>query len=197
MTARRLAAVVEGHGEVEALPLLIRRIYEEDTEALCFPEIKRSDVLRLPRSKMLKEGELEDSCELAARRVGPQGGVLIMLDADDDLPCQLAPQLLARVERRDVTMSVVLPEREFETWFLHAATSLAGSVGLPETLVAPARAGEIRGAKEWLAARMGKHAPYRPRLHQPKFAARMSLAMLNEVRSFLKFRKEIRRLLSP
>jgi hypothetical protein len=66
-------------------------------------------------------------------RVSPTaGGVLVLIDADDDCPAHLGPALLARAReaRSDVPVSVVLANREFEAWFLAAAPSLAGNCGL-------------------------------------------------------------------
>lgn len=193
---RRIAAVVEGHGEVEALPLLLRRLHEREG-TLCFPEIGHSDVIRVPRSRMVKEGEIERAVELAARKVGKSGAILVLLDADDDLACRLGPSLTERAAaRKDVDVAVVVVVREWESWFVQAAASLAGTEGLPLGLTAPADPTAIRGAKEWLSARMGAKGPYRERLHQAKFTARLDLGDLAADRSFRKLEKEVRRLLN-
>lgn len=193
---RKLAAIVEGEGEEESLPLLLRRIAERDA-ALMPPTLRQRDVIRVPRAKIVKDGELERVVEFAARKVGRGGGVLVLLDADDDSACTLGPSLLRRVNRDDIEVAVVLAVREFESWFLVAAASLAGVEGLPVPLEPPAEAAAIRGAKEWLEKRMGRSSPYRPRLHQAKLTARMDLDTLASDRSFRKLLKEVRRLLEP
>ena len=65
MTTLRLAAIVEGHGEVEAVPLLIRRIAAE-LDSVLVPQV--DPVLRVPASRLRKEGELERNVEFAARK---------------------------------------------------------------------------------------------------------------------------------
>ena len=100
----------------------------------------------------------------AALRVDTAGGVLVLLDADDDCPAALGPALLerARAARSDVPISVVLANREFEAWFIAAAESLAGTHGFPADLTAPADPEKIRGAKEWLGQRKTDGRPYKP-----------------------------------
>ena len=155
---RRLAAVVEGHGEVAAVPLLLQRIHEREP-SLAIPDLRQQDVLRVSRSKIVKERELERAVEFATRKVGRGGGVLVLLDADDDPACQLGPKLLARVVREGIDVAVVMAVREFESWFLTAAASLAGVEGLPADLKPPPEAASVRGAKEWLSKRMGAKGP--------------------------------------
>jgi hypothetical protein len=85
--------------------------------------------IRIPRSRLLKPGELERAVDLAGRRVGDGGGLCILLDAEDDCPAELGPRLLKRVRsscRPGIALSLVLAKREFESWFLAAARSLRG-----------------------------------------------------------------------
>src|SRR5262245_29256782 len=155
----RLACIVEGHGETEAVPVLVRRLAELVAPGVT---IRISPPLRIPRSKLVQQGELERAVELAARQAGPDGGVLLLLDSDDDCPAELGPALLARMRavRADLRSSVVLACREFESWFVAAAESLRGRRGLAADLASPAEPEAIRGAKEWLSARMAGDGRY-------------------------------------
>jgi len=148
----RIACIVEGHGEVEAVPLLLRRIADEQTQG--YPEVLHP--MRVPSSKLVKAGELERAVELAARKCGPDGGILIVLDCDDGCPAELGPELLARAApiRPEQRIAVVLAKREYEAWFLAAASSIAGRRGLAADLAPPAAPEAIRDAKGWLADRM-------------------------------------------
>jgi hypothetical protein len=87
-----LACIVEGDGEVEAVPVAIRRIVHEIHPNL---GLKIHHPIRIPRTKLVKPGELERSVELAARRAGKGGAILMLLDSDDDCPAALGPELLA------------------------------------------------------------------------------------------------------
>ncbi len=70
MTQVRLGAIVEGYGEVSAVPLLIRRVAGD-----LYPDIVVSvdPVLRVPASSLRREGELERQVERAARKMQGQG----------------------------------------------------------------------------------------------------------------------------
>ncbi|HSH61249.1 MAG TPA: DUF4276 family protein [Acidimicrobiales bacterium] len=151
MTAVVVSCIVEGQGESGALPVLVRRIAEEVTPGT------RVDVprpIRVPKNRLVKAGQLEREIENAARKVDDRGGVLLLIDADDDCPASVGPELLhrARQTRDDKLIGVVLAKREFEAWFLAGAPSLGGRRGLRADIEAPSDPEAIRGAKEWLKA---------------------------------------------
>ena len=89
----RLGCIVEGHGEVEAVPVVVRRIAERESP---FEFIQIPRPIRISKDSFVKAGELERTVELAARLAGEAGGVLIVLDSDDDCPAEQGPALLAR-----------------------------------------------------------------------------------------------------
>lgn len=188
----RIASVVEGHGEVAAVPILLRRIAAWvgfDQELVLTPP------LRVHRSSIVKEGELERAIELSARRAGDDGGILVLLDADSDPACKLGPSLLARATRvrSDRRIGVVCAVQEYEAWFLAAAESLRGERTLPTDLTAPPDPEAVRNAKAWLDARMA--TGYSETLEQPKLTARIDLMRAREAPSFDKLLREVCRLL--
>jgi hypothetical protein len=191
----QVACIVEGHGEVEAVPVLLRRIAADVDPPVV---IVVPSPLRVPKNKLVKPGELERTVELAARKVGGQGAVLILLDTDDDCPAQLGPALLRRAAqaRSDLPIAVVLAKREFEAWFLAAAFSLRGQRGLSPTLEPPPDAEAIRGAKEWLTHRMEGSRQYVETLDQPALAAQFDLKAARRADSFEKCYREMVRLLT-
>lgn len=167
-------SIVEGHGEVEAVPILLRRIVATMARSA---DLEFAKPIRVARNGLLKAGELERAVELAARLAGAEGAILILLDADDDCPSELAPDLLerARAARPDRAIRVVLAKREFEAWFVAAAESLAGRRGLEPSLAAPRDAEGIRDAKGWLSDHMPVGQAYRATLDQPAFTAALDL----------------------
>jgi hypothetical protein len=175
MPSLPIACIVEGHGEVQAVPILIRRIAAAIDPTL---SVNVKPPLRISRSKLVRDEELERAVEFAARKTGGQGGVLILVDSDDDCPAELGPQLLARAHktRGNLPISVVLAKREFEAWFLAAAESLRGKRGLPDNLTPPPDPESIRGAKEWIARRMTGGSTYSETLDQPALTAIFDLA---------------------
>ena len=121
-----------------------------------------------------------------------------MLDADDDCPADLGPALLMRAQeaRPDVRVSVVLPNKEFETWFLAGASSLAGNFGFPGDLTPPDNPESIRGAKEWLTRQRPRGQPYKPTVDQAPLASAFDLKQAREgAPSFDKFCREVEFLL--
>jgi hypothetical protein len=155
--------------------------------------------MRVSRGKLTSAGGVERAVSAAALRVDTAGGVLVLLDADDDCPATFGPVLLerARVARSDLPVSVVLANREFETWFIAAAESLAGAHGFPDDLTAPADPEQIRGAKEWLGKRKTDGRPYKPTVYQAPMASAFDVeAARSGSPSFDKFCRDTRALLT-
>ncbi len=191
-----LASIVEGDGECSSVPVLVRRIARTLDPGLV-PDV--GPVIRVPGSRLVKAGELERTVELAARRLGGQGGILIVLDCDDGCPATEGPALLRRAKaaRSDMALSVVLAKREYEAWFLAAADSLRGHRGLPVDLQAPDDPESIRGAKEWLAERMPQNRSYTETTDQPALTELFDMEIARRAAdSFDKCYREIVRLLN-
>jgi hypothetical protein len=188
----RLATIVEGHGDAEAAPELIRRI-----AASLSREVEALRPIRIPRQRLLKAGELERTVEFSARHAGSGGGVLILLDADNDCPAELATELLARARgiRSDREIRAVLAKTEFEAWFLASAASLRGKRGLRSDLAPPDDPESIRDAKGWLSSAMRDGRSYREVLDQPAVAAMMDLNEARRAPSFDKFWRDVESLL--
>ncbi len=191
----RMASIVEGDGECSAVPVLVRRIARTLDPGLV-PTVQ--PVIRVPGSRLVKAGELERTVELAARKLGGQGGILILLDCDDGCPAMEGPALLerARNARADLSISVVLAKREYEAWFLAAAESLRGRRGLPDDLLSPPDPEAVRGAKEWLSERMPRNFGYAETTDQPAMTEIFDLDAARRADSFDKCYREIVRMLN-
>ena len=193
----KIVTIVEGPGEVEAMPILIRRIAEVAAPETV-PHVPRP--IRVKRDRFLKENELERYVDLAGRQAGPDGGVLIVLDADDDCPPELASTILGRATRArsDRLIKVVLARREYEAWFLAAADSIAGLRGLPSDLTPPANAESIRNAKGWLTSSMPPGRAYKETRDQPALTSLFELATARRgAPSFDKMWRTVTQLLQP
>ncbi len=120
-----VVAIVEGDGEMEAFPVLLKRLA---TWIVPEQQVSIDTPIRVRRNRFLKrDEEFRRIILLAAAKSGDRGFV-ILLDADDDCPAVLAPQIHRRASaviphRR---ISVVLANREYEAWFVAAANSLNG-----------------------------------------------------------------------
>lgn len=73
----KIVTIVEGHGEVEAVPILLRRIVEAVAPNA---NVEVTPPIRVDRYKVVKPTELERAIELAARIATVDGYVLVLLD---------------------------------------------------------------------------------------------------------------------
>jgi hypothetical protein len=196
MTEIKIAAIVEGHGECEAVPILIRRI-AQDIDPGFVPTVLPP--LRVPVNKLLKEGEIERSITFTARKLQGRGGIIVIVDCDWDngCPAEDGPALLKRAKtaRNDLSISVILAKKEFEAWFLAAATSLQGKRGLPNDIEPPVDPESIRGAKEWLSDRMPQGRSYAETTDQAAFTALFDMKAARTADSFDKCYRDIRHML--
>jgi hypothetical protein len=129
-----LVAIVEGHGEVESVPQLLRRLLS----GMGIFDLLVLSPLRKHRDELLRAGRLEKAVVQAARLRTDVGAVLVLLDADHDCPAVLGPQLLSRAQKAGgIPVSVVLAKREFEAWILASLETCRGTLGIPEDAVVP------------------------------------------------------------
>lgn len=184
--------VVEGHGEMTAVPVLIRRIvaaYSPETA------VAVAKPIRVKRDLLLKEQGIENAVELAARQTSPEDGILVLIDADDaDCVATLAEELRSRARacRPDRHIRVVVANREFEAWFLASAPSLASRRGLPAVLDSPDNPEAIRDAKRWLSDRAARGQSYKPTIDQAAFAQLFDMDLAYaRARSFRKFVQDV------
>ncbi|EKP94328.1 DUF4276 family protein [Thermaerobacter subterraneus] len=156
----RLASIVEGHGEVDAVPVLLRRIAHD----LEMYDLEILPPIRVQRGHFhAGSPRLHQAALLAACRVGRHGGVLVLFDADDDCSAHCGPALQSDLAARlsPLPVAVVLAHKEFETWFLAAVESLRGCRGIREDATVPPDPEAIRGSKEYLRRQMQPPRDYR------------------------------------
>jgi hypothetical protein len=177
----RLAAIVEGHGEYESIRLLLTRVWQE---LLGGEYIDIVQPIRQKRHQLAKQEGLCKAVELAALKLANTTGmslpvaVLILVDADEDMPCQLAPEMLrwAKDARADVDIICVVANTAYETWFVAAAESLREFLELPNNMAIPDDPEEKRLGKGWIE-RYFKGEKYSETQDQPSMTAKMDLAV--------------------
>ena len=84
----RIQAIVEGHAEVEALPVLLRCLRDE-IEAFAVEFLRP---IRRKRSELVQEQPVRNAVRLALLKPECQA-ILIVFDGDDDCPAHLAPMV--------------------------------------------------------------------------------------------------------
>ena len=119
----KIQSIVEGHGEVEAVPILLRRLIDE-AQAW---RIQAGKSIRRTRHQLVHEPELERSVRIALEQPDC-GAILILFDGDDDCPAELGSHLqqIASQAARETPCEVVMAHREYEAWFLAGFDSLRG-----------------------------------------------------------------------
>jgi len=174
--------IVEGHGEVEAVPVLLRRLRDE---AGAF-DVKVGGPIRRSRAQLVREVGLRQAVDLA-RRQRDCRSILILLDGDEDCPAELAPRMeqWAVAVARGTPCAVVMAHREYEAWFLAAIESLRGRRGISagaQPFIDP----EVpRGAKEALETLMHGDTGYHETADQPALTALFDMsAAYRRSRSF-------------
>ena len=211
MSRLRVATIVEGHGEVVAIRILLERIWREIAGGEYIDVLRP---IRRPRSKLLRPGpeggpsvinqdEVSRAVKLANLTLSNPGEsvlpslVLILLDADSDCPGELAPRLKEAGEEEGslFDLAVVLANVEYETWFVAAAPSLTDYLLLKQHDV-PTEEAELspesrRSGKKWIEDRF-KVQKYSETVDQVKLTARMDLRMCrNGSPSFDKLCREL------
>ena len=172
------------------MPVLLRRLVpaiDEQSAAI----VQRP--FRQASGSLKRQGGIEAAVNAVAE-LHPGHSILILLDCDDDCPAQLGPSLLRRVKiaRPDLTISLVLAHREYESWFLATADTLGGRRSLQAELLPPANPESIRNAKGWLADRTKPPGRYRPTQDQAALSHLLDLDLARQrSRSFRKLWKEV------
>jgi hypothetical protein len=190
----KIASLVEGDGEVQSVPLLLRRVIATISPAIN-ATLPRG--FRHPSGSILRPGGLERALDAVAECY-PGHAILVLIDCDDDCPKDLGVSLVERAQRArpDLAVSIVLAYREYEAWFIAAAESIAGVRNLEQPLLPPPDPEAVRNAKGWLTDRMGSKARYSPTQDQAALSSRFDLALAyDRSRSFRKLWTEVERLL--
>jgi hypothetical protein len=187
---RRLLPIVEGDGDLRAVPVLIRRVLAEHG---------RDEVSVLSAQKRGEYAKLIPNFERWFRSaLKENAAVLWVLDFDcDECDCakREAKKLYQRAEAiyRGWPFKVAFMIQEFETLFL--SDQKAARVALKEigkNVAFPNDPEKIRGAKEWLSKALPKGTSYKPTVHQAKLASAVSLDVLRQRSpSFRHFEKAV------
>ncbi len=163
--------IVEGYGEVDAFPVLLRRFIE----AAQAWEMKIARPLRGTRYQLARKEDLQKFIRIALKQPECRA-ILVLLDSDSECPAKFGTRLQtwASEAAQTVPCRVVIAHAEYEAWFLAAIESLRGYRGIRNDAQPFLEPEKYRGAKERLEKRM--QDKYRERTDQPALSGRLSLA---------------------
>lgn len=180
--------VVEGYGDVEALPVLLRHVLA----MWGMFELTVHSAIRRPRGHLVTKEGLQRAVRLGC--LNPNcAAVLVVLDADDDCPAELGRQLgeWAMEAALSIPCAVVLANREYEAWFLASLESLRGRRRIADDAVGPLDPDKVRDAKGFLNQYMPGTSPYVETRDQAALSRLIDVAQAAErSRSFRKLLKE-------
>lgn len=177
-------AIVEGHGETDAVENLLTRLWTE----LGHPYLHWNAI----RGKNLLQREgVEKYAEVARLRPGCTA-LILLRDADDDCPKFTGPETAGWLKglRLPFPTAVTLFRREYETMFLPCLPDMAGrtlrtqaGVELPGIRPGAEFAGDYEGprdAKKRVSEHFDPRHPYKPTLHQLPLTRMLNFQRLRE-----------------
>ncbi|MET3601974.1 DUF4276 family protein [Martelella mangrovi] len=192
--------IVEGHGEVEAVPLLLRKILHERLNLF---DIKIAQPYRMPRSKISKFGpDLLKAIKLGHLKLSAEdtnGMILILADADDDCPSDMHEKFTQFLGLNEFghLVSFVLANREYEAWLIACGESMRGHQSVRPDAPSHPNPESIRGAKEYFEKEiLLENTSYSETVDQVKFSAQIHLEIVYEkCRSFRKLVSELEKII--
>jgi len=201
-TSFKITAIVEGHGEQLAVPVLLykwfaqRQLYNFRTDQLAV-RASGKGALKRPHDNANELG-IEHYIEIALRN--RPDGILVLLDADKDCTAaghpKLGPILKDRAKKvaAHLPISVVVANRTYESWFLAHFEDLQAAGYVSNETAPPLDLTELElygGHKERLGELVREG--YEPTIHQVRFTRCMSFAQpaLERSRSLRKLAKEL------
>ncbi|MEW6211610.1 MAG: DUF4276 family protein [Acidobacteriota bacterium] len=182
----KIVPIVEGPGEVAAVPILFQKILKP---------LRRYDIqIARPykakgRDNLKKKGGLEKFIEAACKE-RDCGAIFIVFDAEDESYCKLAKDFSTRVNALWVRYPVVIvvANRMYENWLVASIETIAGQFGLPAGLSPPEDVESIKNAKRWLNDHFPKDQAYKETIHQEAMTRLLDIELAaTRSRSFRRF----------
>ena len=199
--AGKIVPIVEGDGEVTAVPVLLHRLLRE-SNALGFQVATPKNAHG--SGNLTKEGGVEKFVRYAWIEPGC-AAVIIIIDGDaTDCAMTLAKNLAARIRKLKgpKPVAVVVANREYEAWFLASLPSIVGkqiaeAVKLPERLVLSGHPENVRNVKGWITRHLPSGKAYKETEHQLSMTRLIDLGLArNASRSFQRLYNAVAQLLT-
>ncbi|HEX7639602.1 MAG TPA: DUF4276 family protein [Burkholderiaceae bacterium] len=192
----KVLPIVEGDGDLHAVPVLLRRVLHE--------RLGRFDVQVLPAQK---RGELpkvrQEFRRFYLTALKEDASILWVLDFDcDDCLDHAHEREQLLLQARSINpvgrLDIVFMVKEFESLFLHDMGALRSAFPeLPGDFSLPRQPESIRGAKEWISKCLPKGRAYKPTVDQAGLCAKLDLVRLKDVSaSFARFEAAVAALLN-
>jgi len=192
----KIYPIVEGDGEVDAVPLLLRRYLSEVKQ--------RYDIQVAPsknahsRNNLLKPDGLERFLKYADKE--PEVlGILLILDTEEQCAKDLAFALSKRARKLSLKYPVVIvcAQCEYEAWFLASLETIKPHTKLIDSARYDSPVEERRGVKQWLTSQMPSGKAYKETEDQPAMTSHLDFDLVRpKSRSFRRLEHAIDELLA-
>ncbi|MDO7877296.1 DUF4276 family protein [Hymenobacter sp. ASUV-10] len=191
-----LHLLVEGEGDIQAAPILLRRLLHEEYGRYEW-QVEPKHTMKVWGLAKLRS-RLADFIEhLRGKRCD---GALILLDLEDQLPCEEAPALaeeIAALRPLPFPVVIVFAYREYEAWLLASLASIAAqSAHFPDGLSYEENPEGKRNAKKELEVRMPALVKYKEVLHQAEFTKYLDFEQARRAPSFQRLERAMQELLT-
>jgi len=200
-----LIPIVEGDGEIEALPLLLRRLLHDE-------ETYDVDIARPKNAHGCGNLTAPDQIErfVAYALIEPEcDGILVLIDndavrgliegkvLDEDCAPAFAHYLAGRIQAMHPTkpVAVVVARWEYEAWFLTSLETVGRVVGVPKGTTFEGDVETERSAKGWIERRLPPGRKYSETLDQVRMTAYLDLESATQrSRSFKRLKHALEQL---
>ncbi len=170
--------IVEGSGDVCAIPVLLRRICHEMFDLY---DVRVAAPMRVARSKMVQESEMRKYLRIAASQAHCDL-ILLFMDADDDCPKQVSEMIQTWIAQENIgpRCEVVVISREYEGWFIAALESLRGVRGIRDDASSHKTPDLVRNPKGVLTHWMEGTSAYHEAADQAALTALVDLTVVRQ-----------------
>ena len=169
-----IVPIVEGQGDVEAFPVLLRKLLQLRYHRY---EVEVAEPKKAGGSgKLVKE--LERYLLYAATTPGC-GSILVLRDADDKCPRALAKDLASRSKalRLNKPTAIVCAKREYEAWFLASLETIRGKARISGTASFTGDIESLSDVKGWLGGQMPPGRTYKETVDQARLTSLIDLSL--------------------
>ena len=181
---RRLVTLVEGPGDMAAVPVLLHKLLRHNSVFDWQP----GDSMRVGGLIPLRK-RLSSFAETLRIKMhsGLCHGVLVLLDLEDGCPRDEAWALATEFASFGLPypVCVVFAHREYEEWLVASLPTIAPQTQLlADGLTRNYPIEGKRGVKEWLTSNMPRGSIYKETTHQEEFTRSLDISLAQECRSF-------------
>ena len=177
---RCIVPIIEGYGEVAAVPRLLRRLLSDLSvyDVGVGPPINAHGVTALAT-------RFEDFLKLAERRPNCCG-VLVLQDCEDGCAKGIAADRVRRIVTRGCKhpVAVAIATRMYEAWLVASIGSIAGTRGIPADASFSGDPEGLSSPKAWLGRHMPSGRAYKETTDQAAMTERMDFGLARTCRSF-------------